>query len=217
MVLINLTDKPLNFWFNRKQGEALPLNFEVVLPCVLEKEAQEWGWRRLELPGGHWTMGAGAWDEPEDEPCILSGVRGQWPEMNDPYVYALPYGRFVQVRTQEPRHDHEPYPFLRAYELVPGHPPMPLLELPAEVRLHARPAQEGEDLPAEALGVEPYCTFVKATFATYSHREEVTLEMPLDFYSMPEIRQQVLLDSEYDSWLLGGRTTYTIHEPKAAA
>ncbi|MDU0372070.1 hypothetical protein ACFPAF_16835 [Hymenobacter endophyticus] len=217
MVLINLTDQPLNFWFNRKNGEALPLNFELVLPFVLEEEAQDWGWHRLELPAGHFTMGAGASDEPALEPSMFAGVRGQWPEMNDPYVYALPHGRFVQVRTQEPRHERDPYSFLRAFELIPSHPPMPLLELPAEVQLPTRPAQADESLPAEALGVEPYCTFVKATFTTYTHREEVTLELPLDFYSMPQIQQEVLLDEEYDAWLLGGRTTYTIHEPQAAA
>ncbi|MBT9394378.1 hypothetical protein KLP40_14500 [Hymenobacter sp. NST-14] len=217
MVLINLTDKPLSFWFNRKQGEALPLNFELVLPFVLEAEAEDWGWYRLELPAGHFTMGAGAWDEPAQQPRIMPGERSQWPEMNDPHVYALPFGRFVQVRTQEPRYESDPNPFLRAFELVPGHPPTPLLELPELVNLPTRPSRDGEELPAEALGVEPECVYVKASFTTYTHQEEVTLEMPLDFYSMPELQQQVLLDEEYDAWLLGGRTPYTIHEPQAAA
>jgi len=73
-----------------------------------------------------------------------------------------------------------------------------------------------------ALTPERPSVMIKATFQAYSHQEDVELEMPANFWELPEIDQDELMDDEYDNWMDGGRRSWEQHtdapeEPQAGA
>ena len=55
----------------------------------------------------------------------------------------------------------------------------------------------------------------KAHFNSYDFTEKVELEMPNDFWQLPEVTRNMLLDLEYDVWCDGGRKPWELLSPSA--
>ncbi|WP_143437206.1 hypothetical protein [Hymenobacter mucosus] len=56
----------------------------------------------------------------------------------------------------------------------------------------------------------PTTMLIDATFTSYSHTEQVHLEVPANFWQMNSADRNEIMDSEYDTWQDGGREQWSI-------